>query len=163
MIQSHDTTSVSPQTLSERIEAIKREYTVTDLQVCHCSLHQHENGRYFYRVLGAHFDAFYTVEYSQQLHKLTCTCMAGQNGRSCWHERASIAHFKIEQLRLHERRLHEQLEDRVEHALYAVESAQANLDREQARQEQEASNREHAAVARDGYKAYERKPFSLLR
>lgn len=111
----------------------------------------------YYQVESAHNPIEYTVIFDRVHSCLTCTCKAGQNGIPCWHKRAALAHAA-------EYRLFQRAVEAVEEAEAILEQAQGIAPlAEDLLNERQADKRETKAVARDGDRAYNRKPFQFMR
>lgn len=101
-------------------------------------------------------DTRYEVRWNLAHKCLTCTCKGGQAGFSCKHMKWSLkAEQEYKELKRAER-------EQIEQAVAEAERRMAEFDNAE-NGTNEAARRERAAVARDGWKAYERKPFSLLK
>lgn len=57
------------------------------------------NGKHFAKVESqTTAGTEYTVEYNPLFKVLTCNCPAGQEGRGCWHRRATLAQIAIDKM-----------------------------------------------------------------
>lgn len=129
-------------------------------------------GRVFYQVKSETLeDTTYEVRWNEKHCCLTCTCKGGAAGYSCKHMRwALAAASEYKALKRAERAAEQrQIEATAQYQREQLEQAMAEASRKLAELEAresgagEASKRERAAVARDGLKAFERQPFSLLK
>lgn len=101
-----------------------------------------EGSTAFYMVESATSDQEYSVRFLCKAKGFSCTCKAGQNGRLCWHVKASIAAAREERT-----------------ALQAIEEAERIAT--QARIE--AANERAAEKPISKAKAYAPVAFSILR
>lgn len=116
-------------------------------------------------------DTRYEVRWNLAHKCLTCTCKGGQAGFSCKHMRWSLAaEAEYKELKRAERAAEQRIVEATrQYQREQIEQAVAEANRKMAEFDNaengtnEAARRERAAVARDGWKAYERKPFSLLK
>jgi hypothetical protein len=131
-------------------------FRVTEEQINFCTRIEQDGKVFYYVASQTTIGQDYKVQYNTQHHVLQCNCAAGSQGNGCWHKRAALAAEKIHQaerqaaIEATEEHQHEQ----AEQACYVASINLATI---------EASSRERQAVARDGYKAYERPPFDIMR
>lgn len=150
---------------------IKQEYNVSDSQLDACQRWERGDGSAFYTVESAsNPGTYYRVEWNAEHHCLQCKphsgqhCKAAQAGFTCWHRRAAVASERLYKYEVAQARRRE---------AEALERTAAYQSEQIARQVAEAEaivngassaqKREAQATKRDGLKAYERRPFSLLK
>lgn len=70
-------------------------------------------GKVFYQVFSqSEVGRLYEVKYNEEHKRLTCTCLAGQEGFGCWHRRAALAATYLHRM--------------LENAAYRVEAGDAD-------------------------------------
>lgn len=147
---------------------------VSQTQIDRCERTIGPDGKVFYQVKSESYDendTTYNVRWNEEHKCLTCDCKGGSAGYSCKHMRwALAAEQEYKMFKRAERAAEQRIaEDSAEYQRETVEQACAEANRRLAELDarengtREAGKRERAAVARDGYKAYERRPFSLLK
>ena len=118
----------------------------------------------------------YKVMWNEQFKRLQCmpfdgeACPASKEGLVCWHMRASLeAEKEYREFKKAEREAQARIEATRQYQREQIEQAVAEAERRMAEFDNaengtnEAARRERAALAKDGWRAYERKPFSLLK
>ena len=133
-------------------------YQVTEEQLDKCSrVIDLATNEVFYLVQSqTDFETTYTVKYLPNVKAMTCNCPAGQRGTRCWHVRAARKHAEL---------YNEAVKAQVEAEARMKQEAEeaAKLDEMWEHEQRTQAAREAKAVKRDGAKAYQPRPFSLMR
>ena len=154
-------------------------FAVTQEQIDACErVIDETNHQVFYIVAStSNPGTHYKVIYNRQFGCLQCLpfdgepCPASVKGLTCWHKRAALAAeaeykaLKRAERQAEQRQVEATEQYQQEQLQFTIEVASRKLTALEAEEngDQEAADREHAAVAVDGLRAYERKPFQLMR
>ena len=161
------------------MSAITEKYQVTQehIDACERVIDETHNQIFYIVASTSNPGTHYKVFFNRQFGVIQCSpfdgeaCPASVKGLPCWHKRAALAAdaeykaLKRAERQAEQRQIEATVQYQQEQLQFTIEAASRTLAALEAEEngDQEAPGREHAAVARDGLKAYERKPFQLMR